>query len=153
MKQEERISWDEYFLAIAKNIAMRGTCDRKQVGYIVVKDKRVLTTGYNGSISGLEHCSKSGHMMVEGHCVRTIHAEINAIIQAAKHGINIDGATMYGTWGPPCWYCFKAVANAGIKKIVYIDSTDEAHDFSLCTSTAEKLGIELFQLKLATDEK
>ena|SRR5437899_650996 len=140
-----RPTWDEYFLEIAKKVSERGTCDRKKVGYILVKDKRILSTGYNGSISGVPSCDDIGHLMENDHCVRSIHAEMNVLIQAAKHGIAVDGATMYGTWGPPCWPCFKMVANAGIKKIVYMESTDERHNNSRVRETAALLGIELVQ--------
>lgn len=143
-EQTERLSWDQYFINIAKEVAKRGTCDRKKVGYIIVKDKRILATGYNGSISGELHCDDAGHMMDNNHCVRTIHAEVNTLTQAAKHGISIDGATMYGTWGPPCWNCFKQIANAGIVKIVYSEPTkDEHHKKSLVEATASMLGIKI----------
>ena len=106
---------------IAKQVATRGTCDRKQVGCILVKDKRIIATGYNGSMSGADHCDDVGHLMEDGHCVRTVHAEINALAQCAKYGVSCDGATAYcNTY--PCWNCFKALVNAGIKSIYYSDS-------------------------------
>src|SRR5476651_34778 len=113
-----RVSWDEYFMNIARVVASRSTCERKFVGAVIVRDRTILSTGYNGSIRGMPHCTDVGHMMEEGHCVATIHAEVNAIIQAAKNGVAIDEATLYVT-ASPCWSCFKASANAGIKKIVY----------------------------------
>lgn len=113
-----RPSWDEYFMELARTVASRATCDRKHVGAVVVKDKRILATGYNGSIAGLPHCGEVGHMMEDGHCVRTVHAELNAITQAARHGIVIDGATVYTT-ASPCWPCFKNLANAGVSEIVF----------------------------------
>ncbi len=113
-----RETWDSYFLRIAEAVAVRATCDRKHVGAVIERNRHILATGYNGSIVGLEHCDEVGHMMEDGHCVRTIHAEANAIVQAARHGARIEGANIYVT-ASPCWPCFKMIANAGIVKIVY----------------------------------
>ncbi|MGB5374209.1 MAG: dCMP deaminase family protein, partial [Polyangiales bacterium] len=113
-----RASWDQYFMDIAVVVATRSTCPRKHVGSVIVRDKTILSTGYNGSVRGLPHCDEVGHMMVDGHCVRTIHAEVNAIIQAAKNGSRIDGASIYVT-ASPCWNCFKAICNVGIKRIIF----------------------------------
>src|SRR3989338_3436051 len=90
-----RVDWDEYFMNIAKVVASRSTCDRKFVGAVIVRDKTILSTGYNGSIRKLEHCDEVGHIMENDHCVATIHAEANAILQAAKNGVRIEGATIY----------------------------------------------------------
>src|SRR5574339_1094998 len=114
----ERGSWDQYFMDIARQVATPATCDRKHVGALLVRDKTILSTGYNGSIRGLPHCDEVGHLMDGGHCVATVHAEANAIIQAAKNGVSIEGAELYTT-ASPCWGCFKLIANAGIKKIYY----------------------------------
>jgi len=113
-----RVNWHEYFMNIAAEVATRSTCDRKHVGAVIVRDKTILSTGYNGSVRGLPHCDDIGHMMEDGHCVATIHAEANAIIQAAKNGVRVDGADIYIT-ASPCWNCFKIVTNAGIKNIYY----------------------------------
>ena len=113
-----RASWDEYFMNIAREVATRSTCDRKFVGAVIVRDRSILATGYNGSIRGLPHCDDVGHLMEEGHCVRTVHAEANAIAQAASNGTRIDGAGIYVT-ASPCWGCFRLIANAGIKRIVF----------------------------------
>ncbi|MFO0740861.1 MAG: dCMP deaminase family protein [Labilithrix sp.] len=113
-----RASWDEYFMNIAREVATRSTCDRKFVGAVIVRDRSILATGYNGSIRGLPHCDDVGHLMEEGHCVRTVHAEANAIVQAASNGTRIDGAGIYVT-ASPCWGCFRLIANAGIKRIVF----------------------------------
>ena len=102
---------------IAKQVATRATCDRKHVGAVLVRDRTILSTGYNGSIRGLPHCDEVGHMMENGHCVATVHAEANAILQAAKNGVRIDGATLYPT-ASPCWPCFKLVANSGCMRLV-----------------------------------
>src|SRR6187200_2345949 len=114
----DRSTWDQYFMDIAKQVATRATCDRKHVGALLVRDRTILSTGYNGSIRGMPHCSDVGHMMEDNHCVATIHAEANAIIQAAKNGVNIDAGTTYVT-ASPCWNCFKQLANAGIKRICF----------------------------------
>jgi dCMP deaminase len=113
-----RPTWDEYFMNIAEVIASRSTCDRALVGAVLVNEKRIISTGYNGSPAGLEHCDEVGHLMVDGHCVRTIHAETNSIVQAALHGLSTKGATCYVTHFP-CLICTKTLINAGIKRIVY----------------------------------
>ena len=124
----ERPSWEEYFMDIAKLVARRSTCLRRQVGAVVVKDKNILATGYNGTPSGITHCSETGCLREqlkipsgERHeLCRGLHAEQNVIVQAAKHGINIDGATLYCT-NSPCIICSKMIINAGIKEVVYLD--------------------------------
>jgi dCMP deaminase len=107
-------------MRIAIQAAARSTCDRKHVGAVIVRDKTILSTGYNGSIRGLPHCDDIGHMLENDHCVATVHAEANAIIQAAKNGTAIDGADIYIT-ASPCWSCFKLIANSGIKRILYLE--------------------------------
>ena len=139
----QRASWDEYFMNIARVVASRATCDRKFVGSVIVRDKTILSTGYNGSIRGMPHCSEAGHMMEDGHCVATIHAEANAIIQAARNGVNIDGATNYVT-ASPCWNCFKQLANAGIVRIVYGEFYRDDRIFEV----ARQIGIELVHVPL-----
>lgn len=141
-QMSDRRSWDEYFLRIAVETAARATCSRKHVGAVLAKNKRQLVAGYNGSVAGLDHCDDVGHMMEDGHCVRTIHAEVNAIITAASEGISIRGADCYVTCRP-CWNCFKSMANAGIKRIVYIESY---RDDDRVTDSAARLGIELIQM-------
>ncbi len=113
-----RPDWDSYFLKIAFAVSERSTCDRAFVGCVLVLDKRILTTGFNGSPSGQPHCDDVGHLLVEGHCVRTIHAETNAIIQAALHGVSTRGCTCYVTHFP-CINCAKVLINAGITRLVY----------------------------------
>lgn len=131
---------DTYFMDIAKQVATRATCDRKHVGAVIVRGKTILSTGYNGSIRGLPHCDDVGHMMENGHCVATVHAEANAIIQAAKNGVSIDGATIYTT-ASPCWPCFKLIANAGLKAI-YFD--ENYRGTTRMFEYAEKLGLMIF---------
>ena len=113
-----RPDWDSYFMKIAFAVSERSTCDRAFIGCVLVLEKRILTTGFNGSPSGQPHCDDAGHLMVEGHCVRTIHAETNAIIQAALHGVSTRGATCYVTHFP-CINCAKVLVNAGIVRLVY----------------------------------
>ena len=103
---------------IAEQVATRSTCDRKHVGAVIVRDRTILSTGYNGSLRGAPHCDEAGHDMENGHCVRTVHAETNAVAQAAKHGIRIDSSEIYVT-ASPCLTCFKLLVNAGIVKVYY----------------------------------
>ncbi len=138
-----RVSWDEYFMNVARVVATRATCDRKHVGAVLVRDRTILSTGYNGSIRGLPHCSEAGHMMEDGHCVATVHAEANAIIQAAKNGVAIDEATIYTT-ASPCWPCFKLIANAGCRRIVFGEFYRDNRIFDF----AQKAGIELVELEV-----
>ena len=138
-----RVSWDRYFMNLAVQAATRSTCPRKAVGAIVVRDKAILATGYNGSIRGLDHCFEVGCLMDNDHCVRTVHAEANAILQAARHGVRIEGADIYVT-ASPCWDCFKLIANAGIVRVLYGEfyRDERIHSF------AAQAGIELVGLGL-----
>ena len=138
-----RISWEEYFMNIAKQVASRSTCDRKHVGAVIARDKTILSTGYNGSIRGMPHCDEAGHLMENDHCVATIHAEANAVLQAAKNGVMINNSEIYIT-ASPCWTCFKILANAGITKIYYGEFYRDERIFD----TAKKLGIELTHIKV-----
>jgi dCMP deaminase len=113
-----RPSIDLYFMRMASVAASRATCPRKSVGAVIVRDRRVLSTGYNGSIAGQPHCTEVGCMMVDNHCERTIHSEANAIVQAARNGVNIEGGSIYVT-ASPCFNCFKLIAGAGLKRIVF----------------------------------
>lgn len=115
---DTRVTWNEYFMKIAEQVATRSTCDRKHIGAVIVKDKTILSSGYNGSLRGAPHCDDAGHDMENGHCVRTVHAEANAVAQAAKNGVRIDEAEMYVT-ASPCLTCFKLIANCGIQTIYY----------------------------------
>lgn len=136
-----RASWDDYFMAIAKVVSSRSTCHRKFVGAVIVRNKTILSTGYNGSIRGMPHCTDVGHMMEGGHCVATIHAEINAILQAARNGVMIEGGVLYVT-ASPCWNCFKASVNAGIARICYGEFYRDERIFAV----AEQLGVELLHI-------
>jgi dCMP deaminase len=136
-----RASWDEYFMNIAREVATRSTCDRKFVGAVIVRDRSILATGYNGSSRGLAHCDDDGHLMEDGHCVRTVHAEANAIVQAARNGVRIEDASIYVT-ASPCWGCFRLIGNAGIKRIVF----GEFYRDSKIYEFSQRLGIELVDL-------
>ena len=125
-QKNERPSWDDYFLELANAASNRATCDRGKSGCVIVRDKQVLATGYVGSPAGLPHCDDVGHLMkkviqengeISEHCLRTVHAEQNAICQAAKRGISIEGATIY-TRMTPCRTCAMLLINCGIQRVV-----------------------------------
>lgn len=122
----KRPSWDEYFIGVAHAISARGTCDRGRTGCVIAKDKRIISSGYVGAAAGCAHCDEIGHEMrtvvnedgtQSRHCIRTSHAEMNALAQAARFGISTEGATMYGMM-VPCYACAKIMINAGIKRVV-----------------------------------
>ena len=115
---KNRKSWDDYFLSIAEIVSTRATCDRLHVGAVIVKDKTIISTGYNGSLPGGLHCDDAGHDIVDGHCIRTIHAERNAIYSAARKGVQLLDSTIYITHFP-CFDCYKAIILSGISKIRY----------------------------------
>jgi dCMP deaminase len=114
----ERPSWDDYFLTIAEAVSTRATCPRRAVGAVLTKDKRILATGFNGSPPGLPHCSEDGCWIEDGHCVRVIHAEHNAVLQGARYGISLEGAECYCTT-LPCLGCAKSLVSVGVKRVVY----------------------------------
>ncbi|OGH59482.1 MAG: cell division protein DedD [Candidatus Magasanikbacteria bacterium RIFCSPHIGHO2_01_FULL_33_34] len=122
----KRPTWDEYFMEVTRAVAKRATCDRGRSGCVISRDKQIMVTGYVGSPKGLPHCDEIGHQMkstthedghISQHCVRTAHAEQNAIVQAAKLGISINDGTLYCKM-TPCAICAKMIINAGIKRIV-----------------------------------
>lgn len=138
----KRANWDEYFMGIVDEVAERGTCDRGRSGAVIVVDKRIVTTGYVGSPPGQPHCDKVGHLLHEVidengnksmHCIRTIHAEENAILQAAKYGISLKDGTLYCTM-TPCFSCAKMIVSVGIVRVV---AKRRYH--------AERLSLELFR--------
>lgn len=129
-----RKSWTSYFMEITEMVATRSTCDRAFVGCTLVnKDNRIVSTGYNGSVAGNPHCDEVGHVLRDGHCIATIHAEMNALLYCAKEGISVKGATAYITHFP-CLNCTKALIQAGIAKIVY------KHDYRI-----DDYALELFR--------
>jgi len=126
MENNKRPSWDEYFLNIMDAVASRATCDRGRSGAVIVRDKRIICTGYVGAPKGLPHCDEVGHLFKRAiksdgtetqNCVRTTHAEMNAIVQAALHGVALKDATLYCRM-EPCLDCAKAIISAGIKRVV-----------------------------------
>lgn len=142
-KKSRRPSWDEYFLKVAMLVSERATCPRMHCGCVLVKEKQILSTGYNGSIPGDGHCEDDGCLIVDNHCVRTIHAEMNAILQCSSHGISTQGAAAYIT-NMPCTNCSKALITAGIKEIVifsdYHDTLAEKF-FSIAKVNIKRLKI------------
>ena len=140
----QRPSWDEYFMEITHLVARRSTCMRRHVGAVIVKDRNILATGYNGAPSGVTHCFDTGCLREqlkvpsgERHeLCRGLHAEQNAIIQAAKHGTNIDGSTLYCTT-LPCVICSKMIINAGIRRIIY----EEGYADQLAAAMLDESGV------------
>lgn len=145
----ERPSWQEYFTQISLMVAQRSTCIRRKVGAVIVRNKRMLTTGYNGAPSGVSHCLDVGCLRDQlgipsgqrHELCRGLHAEQNAIIQAATHGVSIEGADLYCT-NQPCIICTKMIINAGIRRVYYLDGY--ADDMSL--SMFHEAGVELTHL-------
>lgn len=146
-----RPSWAEYFMAITKMVAKRSTCLRREVGAILVKEKRILATGYNGAPAGLKHCAEVGCLREDTsvpsgtrqELCRGLHAEQNVIIQAAYHGIPISGATLYCT-NKPCVICSKMIINAGVKRIYY----EEGYNDLLSDQMFAEAGLEVLRLRL-----
>jgi dCMP deaminase len=135
MPDMDRPSWDTYFMQIAHLVATRATCPRRSVGAVIVRDRRILATGYNGAPRGLPHCPPGGAerewpegCLRAGHCIRSLHAEQNAILQAAMIGVACQGATLYVTC-QPCNTCAKMIINAGIETVIY--EGDYPDDFTL----------------------
>jgi dCMP deaminase len=132
-----RPNWDEYFAGVAQTVASRATCPRASVGAVLVRDRRILATGYNGAPSGADHCLDVGCLLVNDHCQRATHAEANAIVQAALHGVNTDGSTIYCTH-QPCSGCTKLILTAGVIRIVYLRSKpDEVAELLLSEAKVE----------------
>lgn len=121
-----RKDWDSYFMDIANMVKERSTCPRLKVGAVLVSDKLIRATGYNGSPSGIEHCDEAGCLMIHNHCKRAVHAELNAIMQSSPE--ERKGATIYVT-AQPCIDCAKAIIGSGVKRVVYNKSYKTEHDF------------------------
>ncbi|RFB17584.1 ComE operon protein 2 [Bacillus sp. HNG] len=115
-----RIKWDQYFMAQSHLLALRSTCTRLTVGATIVRDKRIIAGGYNGSVSGGTHCIDEGCYVVDNHCIRTVHAEMNALLQCSKFGVPTENAEIYVTHFP-CLQCTKAIIQAGIKVVYYAE--------------------------------
>jgi dCMP deaminase len=131
-----RPSWDEYFVEVSNAVAKRATCDRGRSGCVIARDKQILVTGYVGSPRGLPHCDEVGHLLkqvthedgrVSQHCMRTVHAEQNAICQAARLGIGLEGATLYCRM-TPCRTCAMLIINCGIIRVVCQKKYHDGHD-------------------------
>ncbi len=145
----QRPGWDEYFLEIAHVVAKRSTCVRRQIGAVIVRDRRILTTGYNGAPSGLRHCLETGCLRdqlgipsgTRTEMCRALHSEMNAIIQAAQHGVSTKGATLYCTH-QPCSVCARMLINAGITRVVYTGGYPD--DFSM--ELLQEAGIETVRI-------
>ena len=147
-----RLTWDQYFLTITRQVAERSTCLRAKVGAVIVRDRSIVSTGYNGAPAGMPHCIDVGCLVyesktptgdIETNCFRTIHAEINAIAQAARNGNRIEGADVYVTH-TPCIHCLKVLVNSGVKRVFFekpykIDTIQELRDRS---------GVELVEVRL-----
>lgn len=151
------MSWDEYFMEMAKLAAKRSTCLRRQVGAVIVQDKHVLSTGYNGAPKGIAHCAEIGGCYREQHNIpsgerhelcRALHAEQNAIIQAANYGQSIEGASIYITH-QPCVICAKMIINAGIERIV----VDEGYPDEMAVEILEEAGLRIVELEKDGDRK
>ena len=157
MPNNQRPSWDEYFMEVARTVAKRATCDRGRSGCVIVKDKRILCTGYVGSPIGVDHCDEIGHEMLETynekgeksmHCIRTSHAEQNALAQAARFGTAIDGGTLYCKM-EPCYTCAKMIINSGIRRVV---AEMRYHAAERTRDVFKKAGVELVVINDAVEE-
>ena len=141
-----RPSWDDYFMSQAELVASRSSCDRAAVGAVVVLNKTCIATGYNGSVAGLTNCDESGHLLEEGHCARTVHAEMNDLLQCARHGRATDGATIYVTHYP-CLNCMKSILQAGIKRIVYLN---DYRNNPISAKLASEAGVDIIHKQKET---
>jgi dCMP deaminase len=148
----DRLSWDQYFLMITRQVAERSTCTRAKVGAVIVRDKSILATGYNGSPRGMPHCTEVGCLIyenktptgdVELNCFRTIHAEINAIAQSAKNGSSIRDAAIYITH-TPCIHCYKVLINTGITRVCY----EKPYKLHTLEELRQNSGVELVEVPL-----
>lgn len=147
----ERPDWQEYFMGVAEWTAMRSTCNRLSVGAVIVKDGRLVAAGYNGSSTGEVHCLDHDCYMENGHCLRTVHAEMNAIVNCAKQGVEIDGAELYVTHYP-CVRCMPLVVQSGIRKIYYINDYKN-HEFAQHVADAANVEIIKMNSSLSNLEK
>jgi dCMP deaminase len=156
-KKDVRPTWDEYFMELAMAVAKRATCDRGRSGCVITRDKQILVTGYVGSPRGLPHCDEVGHLMkkmehedgrVSQHCVRTVHAEQNAICQAARLGISLNGSTLYCRM-TPCRTCAMLIINCGIVRVVCLR---KYHDGKESEEMFKKAGVKLEYVSVEVEE-
>lgn len=141
----KRIDWDPYFLAQAKLAALRSTCTRLAVGAVLARENRIIASGYNGSVADGDHCIDDGCYVVEGHCVRTVHAEANALLQCAKFGVPTNETTLYVTHFP-CLQCTKQIIQAGINKVVY-ETDYRNHELAVQLFAECKIEVEQITVK------
>ncbi|GAB6092218.1 ComE operon protein 2 [Furfurilactobacillus curtus] len=144
----KRVPWDQYFMMQAVLLASRSTCQRLSVGAVLVRDKRVIAGGYNGSVSGDDHCTDVGDYLVDGHCLRTIHAEMNAILQCAKFGIATAGAEIYVT-DFPCLQCTKMLLQAGVTAIHFLRNY---HNDPYAMHLVELKHVTVSQIEIPADQ-
>ncbi len=142
-----RIPWDQYFLSQSLVLSLRSTCERLMVGAVIVRNKRVIAGGYNGSVSGEDHCVDVGCYLEEGRCVRTVHAEMNALLQCAKFGVQTDGAEIFVTHFP-CLRCTQSIIQAGIHKIYYLH---DYHNHAYAKQLLKQAGIETIKGDIPDD--
>ena len=144
---EKRIPWDQYFMSQSLLLSTRSTCSRLAVGATMVRDRRVISGGYNGSVSGDVHCIDVGCYVVDGHCVRTVHAEVNAIIQCAKFGVPTEGADIYVSHFP-CLQCTKTIIQSGISNLYYLH---EYRSSEYAKELLEHAEISVIQVEMPDD--
>lgn len=147
LSSSHRPDWDQYFLKLAMLASERATCPRMHCGCVLVRNKNVISTGYNGSIPGDQHCEDIGCLIVDNHCVRTVHAEMNALVQAAKRGHAVEGATAYVT-NMPCTTCAKALITAGVERVVVFS---DYHD-TLATQFFATAGVSIDKIAMPSVE-
>ncbi|MFC2948413.1 ComE operon protein 2 [Virgibacillus sediminis] len=140
----ERISWNQYFMAQSHLLALRSTCTRLMVGATIVRDKRIIAGGYNGSVTGSIHCVDEGCYVIDGHCVRTVHAEANALLQCAKFGVPTENADIYVTHFP-CLQCCKQLIQSGIKTVYY---AEDYHNHPYAVELFEEAGVDTIKVEL-----
>lgn len=140
----ERISWNQYFMAQSHLLALRSTCTRLMVGATIVRDKRIIAGGYNGSVSGSMHCIDDGCYVIDGHCVRTVHAEANALLQCAKFGVPTEGADVYVTHFP-CLQCCKQLIQSGIQTVFY---AEDYHNHAYAIQLFKEAGVRTEKVEL-----
>ena len=140
-----RISWDQYFMTQSHLLSLRSTCTRLAVGATIVRDKRIIAGGYNGSIAGGVHCADEGCYVIDNHCVRTVHAEVNALLQCAKFGAKTEGAEMYVTHFP-CLHCCKAIIQSGITAVYY---AQEYKNHPYAVELFQQAGVKVRHVPLA----
>jgi len=149
MAKIKRPSWDEFWFLMAMVYSTRGTCDRLRAGCVIVKDKKLVGAGYNGSPRGLPHCDEAGHLIINGHCERTLHAEENAVLNTERR--NLEEATAY-LLGTPCLRCMRLMVNSGIRKIYYLGTYNNALGKKYITQLAREAKVELKQFPFKPKE-